>query len=303
VQGGPGKASVTHRLRRPDEPPRPLAGFSRTLVVLLGIIGALYAIEFLVELGYIGVLQDRLDGNASVQDVEDIRAASAGVQVLSGVLSLVAAGFFIAWTYRAYENLDRTSVAGLRYDAKWAIAAWFIPVAWWIRPKQMLNDVWRAGEPGIEVRNASWQARPVSPLLHWWWALWVAAALIGIAAGVVGFDPDGVLSGRAEYEREQEAATVAAPGILCTAFAAILACLVVRRITDRGERLRAAVLSELPKATPAVPAADASASAREGIADGSRLRCPLCGWVFREPQSLRDHLARHHPEHAEGGAS
>jgi Domain of unknown function (DUF4328) len=303
VQGGRGDTGVTHRLRSSDEPPRPLAGFARTLVVLLSIIGALYAIEFLVELGYIGVLQDYLSGDASVQDVEDIRAASAGVQVLSGALSLVAAGFFIAWTYRAYENLERTSVAGLRYDAKWAIAAWFIPVAWWIRPKQMLNDVWRAGEPGVEVRDTSWHARPVSPLVHWWWALWVVAALIGIAAGIVGFDSDGVLSGRAEYEREQEAATVAAPGILCTACAAILACLVVRRITDREERVRAAVLAEVPEATPVAPAGEASAPAREGIAEGSRLRCPICGWVFREPQDLSDHLARHHPEHAEGGGS
>jgi hypothetical protein len=298
VEAGLGGAPLTHRLRSAEQPPRPLAGMARTLVVLLGVIGVLYAIAFLVELAYVGVLQDFLSGEASDQDVEDMQAASGGVQFLAGLLSLVAAGFFIAWTYRAYDNLSRTSVADLRYDTNWAIAAWFIPVVWWIRPKQMLNDVWRAGEAGAEVRDGSWRDRPVSQLLHWWWAVWVAAALVGITAGVVGFDSDAVLSGREDYEREQDAATIAAPGILCTAVAAILACLVVRRVTDRQERLRAAVLSTVPEPEAAPTLETPPAPGDEAVADGSQLRCPICGWVFKDRESVRDHIARHHPERA-----
>jgi hypothetical protein len=288
--GGP----LAHRLRDDGEPPRPLARIARTLVPLLSVIAVLYGISFLVELSYIGALQDYLEGNASVTDVENAQAASAGVQFLAGLLQLVAAGFFIAWAYRAYDNLRRTSVAELRYDANWAIAAWFIPVAWWIRPKQMLNDVWRAGEAGVEVRDSSWHDRPVSPILHWWWAAWVAAALVGIAAAVVGFDSDTMLSGRAEYEQEQEAQTIAAPGMLCTIAAAILAVVVIRRITDRQERLRELVLAESPR--PPAPAADAAPAAGEApIGDGGDFRCPVCGWVFKDPQAARDHLSRHHP--------
>ena len=257
------------------------------------MIAGLYAIGFLVELGYVAVLQDYLTGEATTQEVEDAQLSSAGVQFLGSVLSLVAAGFFIAWTYRAYDNLARTSVAELRYEANWAIAAWFIPVVWWIRPKQILNDVWRAGEPGAEVSDASWQARSVSPVLHWWWAVWVASALIGIAAAVVGFDEDGMLGGRADYEREQEAATIAAPGMLCTLAAAVLAVMVIRRITDREERLREAVLAAPPAAeTP--PPDDPTPAEEELIADDSRWRCPVCGWVFANAESGRDHLERHH---------
>lgn len=298
MEGGLGGRMLTHRLRDEGMPPRPLGRLARTLVPLLSVIAVLYGISFLVELSYIGVLQDFLEGSASVQDVEDAQLGSAGIQFLAGVLYLVAAGFFIAWAYRAYDNLRRTSVAELRYDANWAIAAWFIPVVWWIRPKQMLNDVWRAGEAGAEVRDGSWRDRPVSQLLHWWWAVWVAAALVGITAGVVGFDSDAVLSGREDYEREQDAATIAAPGILCTAVAAILACLVVRRVTDRQERLRAAVLSTVPEPEAAPTLETPPAPGDEAVADGSQLRCPICGWVFKDRESVRDHIARHHPERA-----
>lgn len=287
-------ASVTHRLRDEDAPPWPLARLARILVRLLTVIAVLYGIAFLLELVYIETLQDFLEGNASVRAVEDGQVGTAGVQFLAGVLYLVAAGFFIAWTYRAYDNLRRTSVAELRYDANWAIASWFIPVAWWIRPKQILNDVWRAGEAGVEVRDSSWHDRPVPPLLHWWWAAWVVAALVGIVAAAVGFDSDAMLSGRAEYEREQEAATIAAPGLLCSIAAAILAALVVRRITDREERLRELVLAQTPAPPP--PVEDETFVPGESpIAEADTHRCPVCGWVFRNPEAAREHLGRHHP--------
>lgn len=291
--GVSGRGPLTHRVRDETEPPRPLARLARTLTFLLGAIAVLYAVGFLVELGYIAVLQDYLGGDASAQEVEDAQIGSAGVQFLASVLTLVAAGFFIAWTYRAYDNLGRMSVAELRYDANWAIAAWFIPVVWWIRPKQILDDVSRAGEAGAEVRDSSWRHRPVSPVLHWWWAAWVVSALIGGATAVVGFDEDGVLGARADYEREQEAATIAAPGMLCTLAAAILAVVVVRRITEREERLREVVAAR-PPAPPPAPAPETPAE--EGlIAEDTRWRCPVCGWVFRDPEDGRRHLERHHP--------
>jgi hypothetical protein len=269
---------------------------ARTLTVLLSVIAAFYAIGFLIELGYIATLQDYLSGEATRQEVEDAQLASAGIQFVPSLLTLVAAGFFVAWTYRAYDNLKRTGVADLRYDANWAIAAWFIPVAWWIRPKQILNDVWRAGEAGVEVRDSSWQDRPVSPVLHWWWAAWVGSALVGIAAAIVGFDDDGILTGRAEYEREQEAATIAAPGMLCTIAAAILAVIVVRRITEREERLREAVLAQAPAPATEPPAESTVSKVDQGlIAEDARWRCPVCGWVLRDPEDGREHLERHHP--------
>ena len=322
MEGSLSVAGLTHRLRNHADPPRPLGGFATTMVVLLIVFAALYAIGFLFELAYIGVIQSYLSGDATVDEIEDMQLASSAVQSLAALLYLVVAGFFIAWTYRAYMNLVRTSVEGLRYEPGWAIGAWFIPIFNWIRPKQVVNDIWRAGEAGIEVRDGSWRDRPVSQLLHWWWAVWVATAILGIVAFVVGWDTDAVLGGAPDYERAQEAATITAVGMLCSIAAAILACIMIRRITDRDDRLRAAVLAAttvrqaspppppvqpggspppppVPPGGPTPPPTELPAQPGEPGAEplvttGSKVRCTICGWVFNDPQSAREHLATHH---------
>ncbi|HEX6117361.1 MAG TPA: DUF4328 domain-containing protein [Solirubrobacterales bacterium] len=236
----------THRIANVSDPPRPLGGFGWTATVLLIILAILYGVSFIVEITYVDAITQYLHHDGSLADVEDLQAARAGLSILIGVIACVVAGFFIAWMYRAYGNLLRTSVAGLRYRPGWAIGSWFIPVFNWIRPKQMIDDVWRAGEAGAEVRDASWRKRPVTPLLHWWWALWVGASILGVIAVIAGFDADGVLEGRADFERDQTAATIAAPGMLCLVAAAILACIVIRRISERDDGVRAAVFAQPP---------------------------------------------------------
>ena len=235
-----------HRIANVAEPPQPLGGLAVTLTVLLSILAVLYLVSFFIELAYIDVVTSYLNDDGSLADVEDIEAARAGFGVIVGLLALPAAGFFIAWFYRAYRNLHRTSVVGLRYSPGWAIGAWFIPVFFWIGPKQMIDEIWRAGETGVEVRDDSWRSRPVSPLLHWWWALWVVAGIVGAIAAVVGIDFDALDAATVNYSDQQTAATIAAPGTLCTIAAAILGCVVIRRITERDDRLREAVFAQAP---------------------------------------------------------
>lgn len=330
----------SHQIASVADPPRPLGGFGWTATILLIVLAVLYAISFVVEISYVGVINDYLHHDGSLGDVEDIQAGRAGLSILTGLIAGVVAGFFIAWMYRAYSNLLRTSVAGLRFQPGWAIGAWFIPFFNWIRPKQMIDDVWRAGETGVQVRDASWRSRPVSPLLHWWWALWVGASILGVVAVIVGFDEDGVLRGATEFEQEQTAATIAAPGMLCLVAAAVLACIVIRRITERDDQLRGAVFAQpppqpwpqtpgpqppppSPTATPPPPPPPPPGHAPpppppgyapppppppggkpvqaldDGrlIASGEKdIRCAVCGWVFRDVDVARRHVATHHRE-------
>jgi hypothetical protein len=239
----------THRIANVVDPPQPLGGFAWTTIVLLILLAVLYGIYFFVELVYIGAIDDYLRGEGSLTDVESLQSGTTGLGVVIGLIACGAAGFFIAWMYRAYMNLRRTSVTGLRYDPGWAIGAWFIPIFNWIRPKQIIDDIWRAGETGVEVRDGSWRSRAVSPLLHWWWGLWVGASIVGVVAAIAGIDLDAALDGRVDWEKQQTAATIAAPGQLALVAAAILACFVIRRITDRDDRLREAVFAQpLPPA-------------------------------------------------------
>jgi hypothetical protein len=237
---------TTHRIANVADPPQPLGGFAVTLTILLSIVAVLYFVAFFIELAYLDAANKYLGGDGSLTDVEDLGAGRAGFQLITGLVHAVAAGFFIAWMYRAYRNLQRTSVVGLRYDAGWAIGAWFIPIFNWIRPKQMIDDVWRAGESGVEVRDASWRERHASPLLHWWWALFIGGSILFAIGTVVGFNVDAAIEGRVNYADERDAATVFAPAMLCLVGAAILACIVIRRITERDDAVRAAVFAQPP---------------------------------------------------------
>ena len=91
----------------------------------------------------------------------DAREAIVG---LLGTLALVAGAItFILWLYRAYQNADAVAPGTRRYGKGWAIAGWFVPIMWLFRPKQVINDVWRAGGPPHEP----------SGLLAAWWTLWI----------------------------------------------------------------------------------------------------------------------------------
>ena len=188
-----------------------------------------------------------LHHDGSLSELEDLQAGRAGFSVFYSVLFFTAAGFFIAWFYRAYRNMLRTSVAGVRFQPGWAIGAWFIPIFSWIRPKQMVDDIWKAGDDGADVSNGVLARARGEP----------APALVVGPLGrsqhprrrsrrSVGFDFDAAIEGRTDFEAQQTAATISAPGMLCTIAAAILACIVIRKITERDDRVRAAVFAQQP---------------------------------------------------------
>lgn len=322
---------LTHRLRYSDRPLGPLASLATVAGVFLALAAVLYVPLTAVEIEHAISLNRLLEGETSRDAVEDIELRIGVLSFLVGLCNLLAAGFFIPWMYRAYRNLERSSVAALRYEPGWAIGAWFIPVFNYIRPKQMINDIWRAGVVGAEVRDDSWHRRPVAPLVHWWWAAWVLTAVIGIAAAVVGFDLHRALESSDEIADARNAAMISAVAYVCSAVAAILACLVLRRMTRRSDELREAVhaaawaaweahygsqaepgpvarprlaersdqapsqpLPAPPRPASAPPPPGESAQLPLIQADGDRWRCGICGWAFGDPADVRSHLVTHH---------
>ena len=79
---------------------------------------------------------------------------------------------FIMWLYRAYQNVDATDPGRRRYGYGWAISGWFVPILNFWRPKQIVNDIWRAGQ------------NPGDPgfLLIAWWLLWIANGFVSSSA-------------------------------------------------------------------------------------------------------------------------
>ena len=56
------------------------------------------------------------------------------------------------------------------------IAYWFIPIANLFRPKQVVNDIWRASDP--DLPRGVWASRDVPLLIHCWWGAWLISAFV-----------------------------------------------------------------------------------------------------------------------------
>jgi hypothetical protein len=129
------------------------------------------------------VLAATLGGSAMTVDraVEEAVAAAA----LAGFASVGTGVAFIVWTRRVYTNLEPLGAMEPRYGTGWAIAGWVVPILNYWRPKQIINDAWRAADPTLPLgRNTTWHDAPVARVVDWWWALFLASS-VGIVATVV----------------------------------------------------------------------------------------------------------------------
>jgi Protein kinase domain/Domain of unknown function (DUF4328) len=169
-----------------------------------------------------------------------------GVGTVQALWFLVSAALFLAWFRRAYANLPSLGARRLRYGRWWALGAWVLPVFSLFRPKQLLNDIWRASDPALPPdMGDDWHRRPVAPLLGWWWTIFLASILVRsvtteavhAAASVMTL---GLLP--SQLDRFQASADAQVLADLLTVLAGLLAVGVVRRTTLRQEQ-RAARLA------------------------------------------------------------
>jgi hypothetical protein len=76
-----------------------------------------------------------------------------GLLIVTGVV-------FIAWFRCAYTTAVRFGSTGMRWSAGWAIGAWFVPVLSLVRPKAILNDIWRASDPRVSAGSSLSPEKP-----------------------------------------------------------------------------------------------------------------------------------------------
>jgi protein kinase-like protein/uncharacterized protein DUF4328 len=160
---------------------------------------------------------------------------------------LVTAGLWLGWFRRAYLNLPALGARRLRYRPWWAVWAWLLPVFSLFRPKQLLNDIWRASDPDLPPDQAdAWRKRPVAELLGWWWLAFLASVLVrSITTEAVHSAADLMLLGLLpeRLDRFQASAGMQIAADLLTVVCGLLALRVVGRATtrqhDRATRLAA----------------------------------------------------------------
>jgi predicted nucleic acid-binding Zn ribbon protein len=180
--------------------------------------GAAAIADFAEQRLYQRLIDHRYVSLAEAHASDDRQAV---ISVLQGGLVLATAVFFILWLRRSYANLDALD-GRRRYSVRWAIWCWFVPVMALWRPKQIVNDL-LTGDPRPSTRT----------LVNWWWATflvsnWVAGS--GARLLFEGSDP----------QQLHNAAIARVVANVIEVPAAILAVLVVRRLTTAQETARVA---------------------------------------------------------------
>jgi serine/threonine protein kinase len=216
---------------------RPARRVRRALWVSILLALASAAVNFTDTRAALVLFGDQADGDLYLW----VGAAQAG-------WFLVTAGLWLAWFRRAYHNLPALGARRLRYRLWWAVGAWLLPVFSLFRPKQLLNDIWRASDPYLPPdQAASWRRGPVPELLGWWWLAFVASILVrSVTTSAVHAAADFMLLGLLpeQLDRFQASAGMQVVADLLTVLCGLLALRVVRRVTgrqdERATRLTAA---------------------------------------------------------------
>jgi hypothetical protein len=169
---------------------KPLTGLMGAVIVALTVSIIASSLSIVFDIHRIAVV-DQIEADVAVRNVAAFPMDQASAHAsdhqtaVSAIVELVAllaaASTFLAWFYRAYANLPRLGIQHLRHRPGWAIGSWFVPVLSLVRPKQIANDIWRGSDPTSPDRQPDWH-EPVSPLLHWWWALFLLNGFLGQAS-------------------------------------------------------------------------------------------------------------------------
>ena len=109
----------------------------------------------------------------------DFDEAVSNLDAMSRIASLVRLPtviVFLMWMHRASKNIESLGAHGQRFSPAWAVGWWFVPIMFFFRPYQVMAEIWRGSRSDAVLWGQDdWQSRPVSPLLAWWWLLWIVA--------------------------------------------------------------------------------------------------------------------------------
>ena len=188
---------------------------------LLIATGALFGVSAIMVANAWTVFASWISGDASVSESVVADDAYWSVVAFAFLAMIPTMIVFIVWMFRYWTQLFAVKAnATPKRRRGWTVGGWFIPVGnLWI-PKQIVDDYWRTtSEFGANSRG-----QKVSPLVHWWWAAWLAGGLMRQIGGAV--DPTNDSTWHTFY-----LTSLLAEGLW--AIGAVLAALVVGKLVKR----------------------------------------------------------------------
>ena len=146
------------------------------------------------------------------------------ITVALGMIAWVCSvGTYVAlavWTGRMYRDLLTLNVAQPRFKPGWGVGGWFVPFVNLVRPKQIVNDLWRLTGPDVDPWGA-WHDAPVPGRVHAWWAMVLIAGFVTPRMVADVIDPAFLGAGFL--------------GAVCSIASSVLNCVVTSQLTARFE--------------------------------------------------------------------
>ncbi len=81
------------------------------------------------------------------------------------IICLIA---FLIWIHGANSQARRLGALGMKFTPGWSVGWFFVPFANLWQPYRVVREIWRAS-----AAPQNWATQPSSPLIGFWWALWV----------------------------------------------------------------------------------------------------------------------------------
>jgi multisubunit Na+/H+ antiporter MnhC subunit len=210
---------------------RSLRGLTTALTWLFSAHIVLTVVLIIGVLNHFRVLGDKETGGLvfDTKAVNDANALPAAMILLSGLVGLTTFVLLIIWLYRAAKNNEALGRQNPRLGPGWAIGGWFIPIAWWVIPFIILDDVWRGSDPSIARGDPTWRRSSTMGAI---WA-WLVTAVIFTVPSAIASSTGDVRADEPEKVRRDDILRVI--GAVGAIVAAVLAILVTRRIAARQE--------------------------------------------------------------------
>lgn len=252
-------------------PVQSLRGLATAVSILLGIMVAIDLVGSIAFFRRAALTSDLLDGTGfpSLDDLDDADDFAEVAFALIGFGSLPLIVVFMIWFYRARSNTEAWYAPQATMSKGWAIGGWFIPLANYVIPMIVANDIWKRSDP----QPVDHMGRPSNRVLLWaWWIVFgLSGILLTISLGVRETEEDvedGDVSPNDYLEALQTGDTLAAVSCLMRIAAAILAILVVQKITRwQNQRLGLEPVAPIGYA-PGMPGAPGYAAPQPGYQPG-----------------------------------
>lgn len=204
-------------------------GLSLATQILMGISGLLALVGIGVgSYGY-SVSRTLLDGGGTIQ--QENLATGVVALTLGAILlvNVVTAVLFIIWFFKSAQLSDILTPGRQSLSSGWAIAGWFVPLAYFVLPRIVMGGVWRASEPLSEAPQLL--RRPRTLLVTAWWLTFCVGQSLWFMLSFV--------SPSQTYTHGIHFFTVAFVLMLITetmrAASAVLGVIMLRRVTTRQQ--------------------------------------------------------------------